>query len=383
MPLLFALFLVCVLLRFEVDERTLRRNNRIVSCGSVSNCTEASHRFTPVLESTIMSLPVITKEDSVYEDPLDLMDEIDELKKEKDATILAHFYVDGEIQDIADFTGDSLKLARDATRVTTSTIVFSGVHFMGESAKIMNPEKRVLIPDLLAGCSLAESCPADQLAAFQEQLRSGGRKFDTVAYINTSAAVKSLCDWIVTSGNAKEIIDRVPSDREILFVPDQHLGRYLSEVTGRKMILWPGACMVHEIFSIQDLIRAKRNNPGSIVIAHPECPQNILEVTDFIGGTEKMRQHVMSIEKPTTFLVATESAMIHAFEKSAPQHTFIPVPGIMASTGETCACNRCPHMARNTLQKVRNCLRDGKPEIEWKDYFESARAVLEKSLLEQ
>lgn len=330
-----------------------------------------------------MSLPLVTTtEQQVDEDPLALMDEIDELKKEKDASILAHFYVDGDIQDIADFTGDSLKLARDATQVTTSTIVFSGVHFMGESAKIMNPEKRVLIPDLLAGCSLAESCPAAQLAAFQEQMRAAGRKFDTVAYINTSAAVKSLCDWIVTSGNAREIIDRVPPDREILFVPDQHLGRYLMEVTGRTMILWPGSCMVHEVFSIQDLIRAKRNNPGSVVIAHPECPQNILELTDFIGGTEKMRQHVMSIEAPTTFLVATESAMIHAFEKSAPQHRFIPVPGIMASTGETCACNRCPHMARNTLQKVRDCLRDGTPEIEWKDYFEKARAVLDKSLLQ-
>jgi quinolinate synthase len=329
-----------------------------------------------------MSLPVVVDAPDNYEDPLDLMDEIDELKKEKDASILAHFYVDGEIQDIADFTGDSLKLARDATKVTTSTIVFSGVHFMGESAKIMNPEKTVLIPDMLAGCSLAESCPADQLAAFQEELRAEGRTFQTVAYINTSAAVKSLCDWIVTSGNAREIIDRVPQDQEILFVPDQHLGRYLSEVSGRKMILWPGSCMVHEIFSIQDLIRAKKNNPGSKVIAHPECPQNILELTDFIGGTEKMRQHVMSISEPTTFLVATESAMIHAFQKSAPQHKFIPVPGIMASTGETCACNRCPHMARNTLQKVRDCLRDGTPEIEWKDYFQKARDVLDKSLLQ-
>jgi len=330
-----------------------------------------------------MSLPVVTpNENEVYEDPLDLMDEIDALKKEKDASILAHFYVDGDIQDIADFTGDSLKLARDATQVKTSTIVFSGVHFMGESAKIMSPEKRVLIPDMLAGCSLAESCPADQLAAFQEQLRSEGRTFDTVAYINTSAAVKSLCDWIVTSGNARDIIERVPQDREILFVPDQHLGRYLMEVSGREMILWPGSCMVHEIFSIQDLIRAKRNTPGSVVIAHPECPQNILELTDFIGGTEKMRQHVMSIKQPTTFLVATESAMIHAFEKSAPQHTFVPVPGIMASTGETCACNRCPHMARNTLQKVRDCLKNESPEVEWKDYFQKAREVLDRSLLQ-
>ncbi len=330
-----------------------------------------------------MSLPLLLDAlPAVTEDPLDLMEEIDTLKKEKDATILAHYYVDGEIQDIADFTGDSLKLARDATRVTTDTIVFAGVHFMGESAKIMNPSKRVLIPDMLAGCSLADSCPPDQLAAFQEQLRTQGRNFETVAYINTSAAVKSLVDWIVTSGNAQEIIDRVPKGKEILFVPDQHLGRYLVEVTGRKMILWPGSCMVHEVFSIQDLIRAKKNNPGCVVIAHPECPQNILEITDIIGGTEKMRRHVMSIEKPTTFLVATEAAMIHALQKSAPQHIYIPVPGIIASTGETCACNRCPHMSRNTLQKVRDCLRDGRPEIEWKAYFQKARTVLDKSLLQ-
>lgn len=330
-----------------------------------------------------MSLPVVTSDaNDVYEDPLDLMDEIESLKKEKDASILAHFYVDGEIQDIADFTGDSLKLARDATQVKTSTIVFSGVHFMGESAKIMSPEKRVLIPDMLAGCSLAESCPADQLSIFQEQLRSQGRDFETVAYINTSAAVKSLCDWIVTSGNAQDIIERVPKDKDILFVPDQHLGRYLMEVTGRKMILWPGSCMVHEVFSIQDLIRAKRNNPGSQVIAHPECPQNILEITDFIGGTEKLRQFVMAEKEPTTYLVATEAAMIHAFEKSAPQHKFIPVPGIIASTGETCACNRCPHMARNTLQKVRDCLKNEGPEVVWQDYFEQARDVLNKSLLQ-
>ncbi|MCA9035900.1 MAG: quinolinate synthase NadA [Planctomycetaceae bacterium] len=329
-----------------------------------------------------MSLPVVTDSPVPFEDPLDLMDEIDALKKEKDATVLAHFYVDGEIQDIADFTGDSLKLARDATRVNTSTIVFAGVHFMGESAKIMNPEKRILIPDMLAGCSLADSCQPDNLAAFQEQLRAQGRDFQTVAYINTSAAVKSLCDWIVTSGNAREIIERVPDDKEILFVPDQHLGRYLSEVTGRKMILWPGSCMVHEIFSIQDLIRAKRNNPAAQVLAHPECPQNILEITDFIGGTEKIRQYVMSREEPMTFLIATEAAMIHPLQKSAPQHTYIPVPGIMASSGETCACNRCPHMARNTLQKVRDCLRDGNPEIIWQDYFAKARDVLDRSLLQ-
>ena len=316
-----------------------------------------------------------------YEDPLDLMDEIDQLKKDRDATILAHFYVDGEIQDIADFSGDSLKLARDATTVSTGTILFAGVHFMAETAKMLSPDKRVLIPDLKAGCSLAESCPPEALKKFQDELREKGHDFQTVAYINTSAAVKSLCDWIVTSGNAREIVERVPKDKEILFVPDRHLGRYLSEVTGRKMILWPGSCMVHEVFSIQDLLRAKKNTPGSIVMAHPECPQNILEITDFIGGTEAMRKYAMSLDEPKTFLVATEANMLHPLEKSAPQHTFVPVPGIMASTGETCACNRCPHMALNTLQAVRNCLRDETPEIEWRPYFESAREVVAKSLL--
>ncbi|MFQ5731463.1 MAG: quinolinate synthase NadA [Planctomycetaceae bacterium] len=317
----------------------------------------------------------------VEEDPLELMDEIDRLKAEQDATILAHYYVDGEIQDVADYVGDSLKLAREAANVTCSTIVFAGVHFMAESAKILNPDKRVLIPDLLAGCSLAESCPAPELEKLQKKLRAEGRDFVTVAYINTSAAVKSLCDWIVTSGNAREIIDRIPDDTEVLFVPDRHLGRYLQEVTGREMVLWPGSCMVHEIFSLQDLLRAKRNNPDAQVIAHPECPANILEHTDFIGGTETMRRHVMAIEQPTTFLVGTEANMIYALEKSAPQHTFVPIPGIMTDTGETCACNRCPHMARNTLAKVRDCLKAAQPEIHWQPYFDAARDVLQRSLL--
>lgn len=328
-----------------------------------------------------MALPVLDAAPEKYEDPLDLMDEIEALKKEKKAAILAHFYVDGEIQDIADYTGDSLKLARDAASIDVPTIVFSGVHFMGESAKILSPEKKVLIPDLLAGCSLAESCQHADLKKRQDELRAEGRDIVTVAYINTSAAVKSLCDWIVTSGNAREIIDRVPAGKEILFVPDQHLGRYLEEVTGREMILWPGSCMVHEIFSVQDLLRAKKNNPGSIVVAHPECPRTVLEHADFIGGTERIRQHVKSIEQPTKILVATEAAMIHPLQLFAPQHEYIPVPGVIESTGETCACNRCPHMARNTLQKVRDCLRDETPEIEWKDYFNDAKEVLQRSLL--
>lgn len=331
---------------------------------------------------TQMSLPIVATTVPEYEDPLDVIEQIERYKREQDATILAHFYVDGDIQEIADFTGDSLKLARDATQVKSPTIVFCGVHFMAESAKILSPEKRVLLPDLLAGCSLADSCPADKLAVFQQDLRAQGRDFVTVAYINTTAAVKSLCDWIVTSGNAREIIEeRVPRNKEILFVPDQHLGRYLVEVTGRKMILWPGSCMVHEVFSIQDLLRAKRNNPQAVVLAHPECPQNVLELADVVGGTEKMRKYVVSLASPTTFLVATEANMIFPLKAIAPWHEYIPVPGIMTDSGETCACNRCPHMARNTLQKVRDCLRFGKPEIAWQPYFSQAQEVLQRSLL--
>src|SRR5271165_1053830 len=218
----------------------------------------------------------------------DLIDEIRKLKAEKDATILAHYYQEGEIQDLADFTGDSLKLARAATGVATSTIVFCGVHFMAETAKMLNPDKRVLLPDLKAGCSLADSCPAPKLARFQEMLRENGRRFQTVTYINSSAAVKALSDWVVTSGNAEEIIRRVPADQEILFVPDRHLGQYLQEITGRKMILCDGACMVHEIFSIRDLLAMKRKLPHAVTVAHPECPANIREHSEFVGGTEAM-----------------------------------------------------------------------------------------------
>src|SRR6266852_6071949 len=219
---------------------------------------------------------------------IDILQEINDLKRRENATILAHYYQEGEIQELADFTGDSLKLARAATTVKTPTIVFCGVHFMAETAKMLNPEKRVLLPDLLAGCSLAESCPANKLDRFQQMLRENGRKFQTVTYINSTAAVKALSDWVVTSGNAEEIIRRVPAEHEILFVPDRHLGQYLQEVTGRKMILWNGACMVHEIFSVGDLLDLKRQLPHAVTIAHPECPANIREHSDFVGGTEAM-----------------------------------------------------------------------------------------------
>jgi quinolinate synthase len=305
----------------------------------------------------------------------DLLDEITSLKQREDATILAHYYQDGEIQELADFTGDSLKLARAATTVKTGTIVFCGVHFMAETAKMLNPSKRVLLPDLQAGCSLSDSCPANKLKRYQDFLRANDRKFQTVTYINSSAAVKALSDWVVTSGNAVEVIQRVPPEYEILFVPDKHLGSYLQEVTGRKMILWDGSCMVHEIFSVQDLLAMKRKLPHAVTIAHPECPANIREHSDFIGGTEAMIRHVGTYTAPTDFLVATEANMMWQLEHHFPQHHYHPVPGI------TCACNKCPHMARNTLEKLRDCLAKGEPEITWQPEFDQAREVLQRSLL--
>lgn len=305
----------------------------------------------------------------------DVVAEIREWKKRLNAVILAHYYQESEIQALADITGDSLKLAREATKVDAPVIVFCGVLFMAETAKMLNPSKKVLLPDLSAGCSLVDSCPADKLARYQEMLRINGRKFQTVTYINSSSAVKALSDWVVTSGNAEEVVRRVPDDCEILFVPDKHLGRYLQEVTGRKMILWDGSCMVHEIFSVQDLLKLKRRFPAAKTIAHPECPANILEHADFIGGTEAMIKYVGTHQEPTDFLVATEPNMMWQLEKRHGQHRYHPVPGV------TCACNACPHMAKNTLEKLRECMENGYPEITWQPEFDQARKVLERSLL--
>jgi quinolinate synthase len=305
----------------------------------------------------------------------DIYDEILALKEREDATILAHYYQEGEIQELADVTGDSLKLARAATKVDTGTIVFCGVHFMAETAKMLNPDKRVLLPDLRAGCSLADSCPAPALARYQKKLADEGRRFQTVTYINSTAAVKALSDWIVTSGNAEEIIRRVPEDSEILFVPDKHLGSYLQGVTGRPMILWDGSCMVHEVFSVLDLIRLKKRLPGALTLAHPECPANIREQSDFVGGTEAMLRYVKGLAEPTDFLVATEANMLWQLQNAVPRHRYHPVPGI------TCACNKCPHMARNTLESLRDCLKNGSPEIPWQPEFARATEVLQRSLL--
>jgi quinolinate synthase len=305
----------------------------------------------------------------------DLTTEILDLKQKIGATILAHYYQEGEIQELADITGDSLKLAREATKVDTPVIVFCGVLFMAETAKMLNPTKKVLLPDLQAGCSLVDSCPPDKLHRYQEMLRENGRKFQTVTYINSSAAVKALSDWVVTSGNAEDVVRKIPQDYEILFVPDKHLGRYIGEVTGRQMILWDGSCMVHEIFSVHDLVRMKKLHPGAQVIAHPECPKNILEHAEFIGGTEAMIKHVGGFKESTEFIVATEPNMMWQLESRFKQHKYLPVPGI------TCACNKCPHMARNTLETIRDCMKYGKPEILWQPEFDKAKDVLAKSLL--
>jgi quinolinate synthase len=305
----------------------------------------------------------------------DLATEILDLKQKIGATILAHYYQEGEIQELADITGDSLKLAREATKVDSPVIVFCGVLFMAETAKMLNPKKKVLIPDTKAGCSLVDSCPPEKLARYQEMLRENGRKFQTVTYINSSAKVKALSDWVVTSGNAEEVVRKVPAEYEILFVPDQHLGRYLQEVTGRPMILWNGSCMVHEIFSLHDLLKMRKQHPAAKAIAHPECPQNVLGHVDFVGGTEAMLKYLGGLTEPTEIIVATEPNMMWQFERRYPQHTYLPVPGI------TCACNKCPHMALNTLEKIRNCMRDGKPEVTWQPEFDRAKEVLARSLL--
>ncbi len=310
---------------------------------------------------------------SIPNESEEIYEQIEQLKVKAGATILAHYYQDGQIQELADLTGDSLALARAATQVKTETIVFCGVHFMAETAKMLNPSKRVLLPDMLAGCSLADSCPAPKLAELQVKLRCQGRKFETVTYINSSAAVKAISDWVVTSGNAIEVIDRIPKDREILFVPDRHLGSYLQEVSGREMILWDGACEVHEVFSVTDLLKMKRRHPQAITIAHPECPSNIRQQSDYVGGTRGMLLHVREYKEPQQFLVATEANMLWQLENDSPQHQYFPVPGV------TCACNKCPYMARNTLTSLKNCLENGEPEIYWGSSFDAASKVLQRS----
>jgi quinolinate synthase len=280
-------------------------------------------------------------------------EEILKLKKSLNAVILAHYYQESEIQDVADFVGDSLALAQKAATTSADTIVFCGVHFMAETAKILNPSKLVLLPDLNAGCSLADRCPPDAFRAFKEKHPGAF----VVSYVNCSAAVKALSDVICTSSNAQKIVSRVPPERQILFAPDQHLGRYVMKQTGREMILWPGSCMVHEIFSEKKLVQLMVEHLEAEVVAHPECEQSVLQHAHYIGSTKGILDHVLRSPKQK-FIVVTEAGIIHQMQKQAPHKQFIPAP-----PDNGCACNECPHMKLNTMEKLYLCMRDRKPEL--------------------
>ncbi len=284
-----------------------------------------------------------------------LVAEIARLKRERGAILLAHYYQEADIQDLADFVGDSLELARAAQRAKAGVIAFCGVRFMAEVAKILNPEAEVLIPDLEAGCSLEESCPPEAFARW----RAAYPGAVALTYINCSAAVKALSDVIVTSSSAEKIIRQIPPGETILFAPDRHLGSYLMRRTGRNMVLWPGTCIVHEQFSHKALVELKIEHPAAAVAAHPECPEPILAIADHVGSTSSILRYVQ--ESPAAeFLIATEPGIIHQMERLAPGKRFISIPG---SSGE-CGCNVCPHMRRNTLANLYTCLRDGAPRLE-------------------
>ncbi len=285
---------------------------------------------------------------------IDIKKEIDRLRKENNAVILAHFYQTPEIQDIADFVGDSLALAQWAAKTTADVLVLCGVHFMGETAKILCPDKKVLVPDLNAGCSLADSCPASKFEEFIKQHPD----HTVISYVNTSAAVKALTDIVVTSTNARQIVESLPADEKIIFGPDRNLGNYINSVTGRNMLLWDGACHVHEQFSLEKILDLKKDYPEAEIICHPECKQYIVEVSDYVGSTAGLLKHVIKSPKKQ-FIVATESGVLHEMRKACPDKEFIPAP----PNDSTCACNECNYMRMNTMKKLYNVLRFGIPEI--------------------
>ncbi len=280
--------------------------------------------------------------------------EIEELRKEKNAVILAHYYQHADIQDIADYVGDSLSLSRTAAQCKQDVIVFCGVKFMGETAKVLNPKTTVVIPDLEAGCSLVDGSPPAAFKAWRAKFPDDAV---VVTYVNSSLELKAMSDYTCTSSNAVKIINSIPKDKKILFAPDKNLGAYLQKVSGRDMELWNGSCMVHEIFSEKHLVQLKEEFPDADVLAHPECEEAILAHADFIGSTAGILNYAAASEK-TRFLIGTEARMIHAMRKKAPDKEFIPIP-----TTDGCACNECPHMLRNTMEKIRDCLRDLTPEI--------------------
>lgn len=285
---------------------------------------------------------------------INLKEEINRLRKEKNAVILAHYYQTGDIQDIADFVGDSLALAQWAAKTTADIIVLCGVHFMGETAKIICPDKKVLVPDLNAGCSLADSCPAVE---FEEFIKANPGH-TVISYVNTTAAVKAVTDVVVTSTNARQIVESLPADEKIIFGPDRNLGNYINSITGRKMLLWNGACHVHEQFSLEKILELKKQYPEAEVITHPECKHYIVEISDFVGSTAALLKHAVKSDKKQ-FIVATESGVIHEMRKQCPDKEFIPAP----PEDSTCACNECNFMRLNTMEKLYNCLKYEMPEI--------------------
>lgn len=286
------------------------------------------------------------------------IDKIKSLAKQKNAVIFAHYYTRPEIQEIADFIGDSLALAQQATRVQADILVMCGVHFMGETMKILCPDKKVLIPDMNAGCSLADSCKAEDLAAFKAQHPD----HMVVSYVNTSADVKALTDVVVTSSNAKKIVDQIPTDAKIIFGPDHNLGSYINSVTGRNMLLWNGACHVHSRFSLEALLQLKAANPGVEVLAHPECKAPILAQSDVIGSTKALLEHTIK-SSAKRFIIATESGILFEMQRACPDKEFIPVPPEVTE-GIGCSCNECEYMRMNTLEKVYNCLLNESPEMQ-------------------
>lgn len=302
-----------------------------------------------------MSLPIHGTAQRAPIDPsLDLADEIQKLKKSKNAVLLAHYYQESDIQDVADFLGDSLQLAQAAAKTTADVICFAGVHFMAETAKILNPHRVVVVPDMEAGCSLADGCPADKFAAWKAQNPGAV----VVSYINCSAEVKALSDYIVTSSNAEKIVRSIPADKQILFAPDKNLGRFLAEKIGRPMKLWQGSCIVHETFSERKLVALKERHPKAKLIAHPECEEPLLKMADFIGSTTALLNWAVASDAEE-IIVATEAGILHQMEKKAPNKKFIPAPPVA-----NCACNDCPFMKKNTLEKVYLALRDLEPRLE-------------------
>lgn len=302
---------------------------------------------------------------------LDLFAEIEKLKKEKNAILLAHYYQEPDIQDVADFIGDSLGLAQKAAETKADIIVFAGVHFMAETAKILNPEKKVLLPDLKAGCSLSDSCPPPLFKAFKEKHPD----HLVISYINCSAGIKALSDIICTSSNARAIVESLPAEQKIIFAPDKNLGAYINKVTGRNMVLWSGACMVHELFSLERIVKLKERHRDAEIIAHPECEEPILRIADFIGSTTAMLNYTQKSDS-TSFIVVTEPGILHQMEKLSPRKTFIPAP-----PDNSCACNDCPHMKLNTLEKLYLCLKYEVPEITMDEQVRlAARKPIDKML---